>query len=368
MVIREFQHQFERLAPPSIAWKGDNIGLLLGREDETITNLLVSLDVTMEVVREAKQKKANLIVSHHPILFHPVQRITSSSRVGELVLFLTENKINVFAAHTNLDSVQWGVNFVLANALQLKNVSILSPVKESLTKIVVFVPPSHLDVVAEAMHESGAGMFSRYDQCSFRSEGIGTFRGKADAKPYIGTVGVREKTKEIRLEMLAESWKVNSVISAMKRAHPYEEVAYDIYPLVNRNAEYGLGAIGDLPKEISQKQFLSVVKKAVGAAALRFSGKTDSIRRVAVCGGSGSEFIETAIARNADAMVTADVKYHTFQEFENSLLLVDAGHYETEHLVLPALANNIQKIFSRLKHKGKVFITQHSTNPVQYIM
>ncbi len=364
MIIQEFQKQFEQIAPPAIAWKDDNIGLLLGRENDDIQNILIALDLTMDVAEEAIRKKANCIVTHHPFLFHPLKTITPKSRVGKLVLFLIEHKINLYAAHTNLDSVKWGVSFALAKKLGLNDIQILSPIKESLTKVVVFVPNDHLEKVADAMHSAGAGTFSKYDFCSFRTEGIGTFRGMNDANPFLGKVGKLEKTKEVRLEMLSEHWKVGSVISAMMKAHPYEEVAYDIYPLLNRNSEYGLGAIGTLQYKISQEDFLSLVKKKLGSKALRFSGQARSIQKVAVCGGSGTELISDAISQHADAMVTADVKYHTFQDGEKNIVLIDAGHYETEQVVLPVLAKKIQNLFAHNNHAGKVFITKHNTNPV----
>ncbi|MFZ4619379.1 MAG: Nif3-like dinuclear metal center hexameric protein [Bacteroidota bacterium] len=364
MNIQEFQKEFEKIAPPSIAWKGDNIGLLIGRPSDRITNILVALDLTMDVAREAKRKKANCIITHHPLLFHPLKNITPTSRTGEVVLFLTENKMNVYAAHTNLDSVQWGVNFVLAKKLGLTDLKILSPIKESLVSIVVFVPSTHVEQVADAMHCAGAGSFTKYDRCSFRADGTGTFRGNERSSPFIGTRGTLERVQEIRLETISELWNVGKVVTAMLKAHPYEEVAYDLIPLLNKNSEYGLGAIGVLPKPVTQKEFLGNIKQALGLKALKFSGKSSSVRTVAVCGGSGSEFIGDAVAQGADAMVTADLKYHTFQEFESKLLLVDAGHYETEHLVLPVLVKKIQQIAKRNGHSGKVFLTQQSTNPV----
>jgi len=362
--IAEFQKQFELSAPPAIAWKGDNIGLQIGRGNTVIRNILVALDCTPEVAAEAIRKNANLIITHHPLLFHPLKKITPKSRVGDLVLTLTEHRINLYAAHTNLDSVRWGVNFCLAEKLGLTDLHILSPLRESVSKIVVFVPQSHTEAVADAMHSAGAGMFAKYDSCSFRSAGTGTFRGKEHAQPYLGKVGVLERVAEDRIEMMAENWNVDAVVAAMLKAHPYEEVAYDVYPLLNRNSEYGLGAIGTMKKGLSQSAFLSLVKKKLNAAALRFSGKAKTIRRVAVCGGSGSDYISDAVAQGADAMITADLKYHTFQDFEEQLLLVDAGHYETEHVVLPALAKKCSDIAAHGTHSGKVFITQHRTNPV----
>lgn len=366
MTIKEFQKSFESILPPAIAWKNDNVGLQVGNGNDKITGVVVALDATMEIALEAKKNKANLVVTHHPLLFYPLKNVTSDSRIGELVLWFAQHNINLYAAHTNLDSVKWGVNFALATALGLKNVTILSPMKESLTKIVVFVPHDYVEKVAEAMHAAGAGTFTKYDQCSFRTEGTGTFRGMNDAKPFLGKVGMLEKAKEIRLEMLCEHWKINSVLSAMVKAHPYEEVAYDIYPLINENTEYGLGAIGNLPKKMNEKEFLGLVQKTLGTPMLRFSPSSRTVQRIAVCGGSGSEFIANALHQHADAMITADLRYHTFQAYEHQLLLIDAGHYETERFVLPVLAEKIKEILKQQTTSIKVFITKHSTNPVKY--
>lgn len=364
VTIAQFTTAFEAIAPPSIAWKGDNIGLLIGRPETAVTNILVALDLTEKVIAEAVKKRVNLIVTHHPVLFHPLKSITPSTQAGAMALSLIERNIAVYAAHTNLDSVKWGVNFSLAGSLGLRNVRILSPIEGSLSSVTVFVPGTHADAVAEAMHAAGAGMFEKYDTCSFRSEGIGTFRGGNGADPYIGSIGTVERVPEVRLEMLAEQWKLRGIIAAMLKAHPYEEVAYNVSPLSNRNREYGLGAIGDLPKGMGRRSFLTMVKRQLRATAVRYTGPDRTIRRVAVCGGSGSEFIREALAQGADAMVTADCKYHTFQEFEHSLLLVDAGHYETEAVVLPAFAEAIGTIMNAGRHRGRIFITQTSTNPV----
>ncbi len=364
MRIKDFQQQFEIIAPPAVAWDGDNVGLLVGRENNEILNIVVSLDLTMAVAKEAVKKKANLIITHHPLLFHSVKNITAGSRVGEIVLYLIENKINLYAAHTNLDSVKWGVNFILAKTLGLSEIAILSPRKESLVSISVFVPNEYVEKVADAMHGAGAGTFTKYDQCSFRSDGVGTFRGTNNANPFIGTVGKLETVKEIRLEMMVDQWKISAVVSAMLQAHPYEEVAYNINPLKNTNTDYGLGAIGVLATPLKQDSFLTLIKTKLGATAVRYTGKSKFVKRVAVCGGSGTELIRDAVSQHADAMVTADLKYHTFQDVEEKILLVDAGHYETEHIVLPVLAKKIKQILNQNRHSGKVYITKHSTNPV----
>lgn len=367
MTISEFQHSFEESTPPGAAWKNDNIGLLVGRPDLVITNILVTLDVTMEVAREALRKKANLIVAHHPIIFQPLKSVTSHSAKGQLLMFLIEHGIGVYAAHTNFDQVKHGVNFALASRLGLTTVSVLSPMRDSLTKIAVFVPPDHAETVARAMHAQGAGMFSKYDECSFRSPGTGTFRGMNDAQPFIGVVGALEKTPEVRIEMLAERWKVNAVVRAMIDAHPYEEVAYDVYPLENRNTEYGLGAVGMLPEAMMPEQFLRHTKEALGAEGLRYAGAMKKkIRRVAVCGGSGAELIDDARRAGADAFVTADLKYHVMQEAAESLFIVDAGHYETEHVALGPLADRLRQIGRSAGARGKIFVTHYTTNPIHF--
>ncbi len=366
MKLSEIQHMLEEWAPPGTAWKDDNVGLQVGSQNADIVNILLALDVTMDVAREAVQKKANLIITHHPLFFHPLRSLTSHSRAGEIALYLAEQKINLFAAHTNLDSAPGGVNFVLAELLGLKNISVLSPLPENLIKIAVFVPKEHLDRVAAAMHSAGGGTFTKYEECSFRTEGVGTFRGTHEANPFIGTKGILEIVPETKLEMLVPSWKLTDVVKAMRSAHPYEEAAFDIVPLKNRAMNVGLGAIGDLPAAMMHEAFLSMVKKKIESPVLRYSGKAHRIQRVAVCGGAGSELINDAMQNGAGAFITADVKYHTFQDAERDILLIDAGHFETEHHVIPAIEHRVKKFLQESKSSSKIYITKCNTNPVSY--
>lgn len=366
MKLFDIQHIMEQWAPPATAWKDDNVGLQVGSYDAEIVNILLALDVTMDVAREAVQRRANLIITHHPLFFHPLRSLTSNSRAGKIALYLAEQKINLFSSHTNLDSAPGGVNFVLAELLGLENVSVLSPLTESMMKVAVFVPKEHLDRVAAAMHKAGAGTFTKYEECSFRTEGVGTFRGTQKANPFIGTKGILEIVPEVKLEMIVPSWKLSGVVSAMLDAHPYEEVAYDIIPLKNRAPETGLGTIGDLPSAMTREAFLSMVRKKIGSEVLRYSGNVNRIERVAVCGGAGSSLIADAIQNGADAFVTADVKYHTFQDAERNILLVDAGHFETEHHVIAAVEHRMKKFLKESKSLSKVYVTKHTTNPVSY--
>ncbi len=367
MTIAECTQLFERTTPPGTAWKHDNIGLLVGRSDAVITNILVTLDVTMDTAKEALRRKANLIVAHHPVIFRPLSAVTSSSRTGALVMFLIENNIAVYAAHTNFDSVRHGVSFALAAALGLQSCVVLSPMKDSFTKITVFVPASHAEQVARAMHAAGGGMFSNYEHCSFRAEGVGTFTAIGDARPYIGHRGVPETTPEIRLEMLVERWKVNAVVAAMRQAHPYEEIAFDVYALENTNSEYGLGALGMLPRAVAGRKLLSLVKGALGAEGLRYAGDVQrQVTRVAVCGGGGGDLFADALAGNADAFVTADLKYHQMQDASAGMLVIDAGHFETEHIALAPLAAQLRKIGIAAGARTKTFVAHSSTNPIHF--
>ena len=365
--LGEFQRHIEEWIPLATAWKGDNSGIQIGRPESRVTNVLLALDATMEVAQEAVVKKANLIVTHHPLLFHPLRSLTPLTREGEIALFLAERRISLYAAHTNLDHVQGGVSFAMADLLGLRNVRILVPLQGSFVKLVVYVPSGHIENVAGAMHVAGAGKFTKYEECSFRSEGVGTFKGSEGARPFIGTQGVLEKTPETKLEIIVQTWRLRKVIEAMLAAHPYEEVAYDLIPLQNENSEAGLGVIGECRKAISKEQLLSLTKKAFEIPTLRYSGRINRrIKRIALCGGAGFEAFEDAIDQGADAFITSDIKYHGFQKVNDDILLIDAGHYETERHVLPLLASRIRSIAGALHAPSKVFITKHNTNSISY--
>ncbi len=367
MTFGEFQRTLEEWIPLATAWKGDNSGAQIGRKSSRITNILVALDVTMEVAEEAIRRRANLILTHHPLIFHPLRSLTPDSRAGEIALYVAEQKINLYAAHTNLDYVTGGVSTVMAAKLGLQNVKVLSPLRESVSKVIVFVPASHLESVARAMHDAGGGRFNKYQECSFRSEGVGTFKGMKGARPFIGKEGILERTREVKLEILVEKWNVTRVIGAMIKAHPYEEVAYDIIPLENESRETGLGAVGELPKAVPGRTFLKIVKQKLNVPFLRFAGNAaKSVRRVAVCGGAGSDLVTDAIRQKADAFITADIKYHSFQGAEREILFIDAGHFETEQGILPLLAERAQAIAGSYRSGSKVFITKKNTNSISY--
>ena len=355
----------EDWAPKSIAWEQDNVGLQVGSLGREVKNILICLDVDEKVVNEASRKNCNLIISHHPILFRSLKKLdTYRDKRSRIIEKLIKKDITLYSAHTNLDFTKDGVSFQLAKKLKLTNQKFLLNLSSNQNKLIVFVPINYTDKVVEAMHLAGAGIIGEYSNCSFRTNGTGTFKGSEKSNPKVGVRGKIESVEEVRVEVLVNSFDLNKVVAAMKKVHPYEEVAYDIYPLVNDNVNYGMGVIGELQKALSEKEFLNHVTKSLRIKNLRFSrGSKSKIKKVAVCGGSGTDLLDTALHHNADAFVTADVKYHTFQDAENEILLIDAGHFETEIPVLDEVKRRLEK---SLIDKTKVYKYSGSTNPIVF--
>jgi dinuclear metal center YbgI/SA1388 family protein len=366
MVIADLIQSFEEWAPRWAAWEKDNVGLQIGSGQGRATKVLVALDVTQDIVREAIARKAELIISHHPLLFRPPTSITANDAVGRLVLQLAEHGISLFSAHTNLDFARNGVSTTLAEVLGLHNIRFLTPLKNSLAKIVVFVPEGHATQVLHAMAQAGAGMIGEYSSCSFGAKGRGSFLGSAASNPSIGRRGILESVDETRLEMISPRASVPAVVAAMKAVHPYEEVAYDVYYVENSNPNFGMGALGELPKPQTLAKFLKDIKHLLGCRALRFTGNpAQNIQTVAVCGGAGSDLISDAITARADAFVTADVRYHTFERAAGEIALVDAGHWETEHIILDRMAARIRDAGKAAHSPLSVFIGKKSVNPIR---
>jgi dinuclear metal center YbgI/SA1388 family protein len=366
MKCKEIIKYLEEWAPKGIAWDRDNVGLQIGNPEREVKNVMLSLDLTGKVVSEAIRKKCNLIITHHPLLFHSIKRIdTNSNRTSKLVEMLIKNNITLYSAHTNLDFTKAGVSFQLAKKLKLNNIRFLKNLSGNQIKLSVFVPDSHIDNVADAIHNAGGGIIGEYSNCSFRTSGTGTFKGSESSNPAIGKKGKLETVEEKKLEVLADEWKLPQIIAGMKKAHPYEEVAYDLFVLKNENVNYGMGAIGELDEPMTKNAFLELVAKALNVSTLRHSNVIkNKIRKVAVCGGSGSELLAESIKQNADAFVTADIKYHTFHDAEEKIFLIDAGHNETE---LPVLDEVQKRLKEFLKNKNiKILKFTGSTNPVVF--
>ena len=357
----------ETWAPKETAWENDNVGLQVGSGERRLKNILLSLDLNSNVIDTAVKKNCNLIITHHPLLFTPLKKIdVSTDEKSKLIEKLIKRNITLYSAHTNLDFTKDGVSFQLAKKLELTEIDFLKKLPETQLKLVVFVPEQNTEAVAEAIHSAGGGIIGEYSYCSYRTKGTGTFKGSDKANPAVGKKSKLEKVVEERLEVLVDNWKLDKVIRAMKEAHPYEEVAFDLYPLKNENVNYGVGATGKLLQPMNKKEFLDFISNKLKIKNFRYAnGRNSKIKKVAVCGGSCSELLNAAISSGADAFITADIKYHTFQEAEGKILMIDAGHFETEiHSI-----NEVQKrLKNYLKNSSsiKVFKYMGSTNPVLF--
>lgn len=350
VTLREIEEIFRRWAPYEIAWKHDNVGLQVGSYDQKIRSILVTLDVTDEVIGEARKKSIDLIISHHPLLYHPLKNIVVDERIGRMIKELVKNNILLYSAHSNLDFTKNGVSIALAQKLKLKNVDFLLKNQHVQKKIVVFVPFTHSEKIMLAMSRAGAGVIGQYVSCSFQTPGYGTFKPSVAANPFIGRTGNLEKIEECRLEMVVPVWKLKDVITVMKAAHPYEEVAYDVYDLSNPSNDYGEGAIGSLIKKLPLKKFLANVKHQLRIPVLRYScNSMSSVRRVAVCGGGGVDLLQNALEQDADVFITGDIPYHRFTDGDNKMVIIDAGHFETEY---PAIETIVQVLSEEIRKQN----------------
>jgi dinuclear metal center YbgI/SA1388 family protein len=337
--IADIADALEAWAPPGSAQDYDNVGLQVGDASRSVDTALLALDATPAVLEEAERLDADLIVTHHPLLFRPLDGVTADGYVSSLALRLAEAGVGLYSAHTNLDAAPDGVSFALADRLGLTDVGFLDGYDETLYKLAVFVPEEAFDAVRQALADAGAGRIGDYEACAFAVEGTGFFKPGADTDPHIGTAGGDvESAQERKLEVEVARWNLGAVLAALDEAHPYEEVAYDLYPVHQKNSRAGLGALGRLPAPEPLSDFLERVAARLEADSLRYAGDdTAPVERVAVCGGAGSDFIGTARGAGADAYVTADVTYHEFFDVLDpagtpQMALVDPGHYETEAL------------------------------------
>lgn len=363
MKIKEVISILENLSPIALQEGYDNSGLTVGSKEQEVSGILCTLDVTMEVLEEAIQKDANLIISHHPVIFQGLKSLTGKNNVERIVIKAIQNNIALYAGHTNFDNIPNGVNEVICKKIGLTELKILSPVKDKLVKLVTFVPLDAADKVRNAIFEAGAGAIGNYDSCSYNILGEGTFQGNETTKPFVGEQGKLQKEPEIRIETILPDYLQNKVVSALIKAHPYEEVAYDLYPLNNRLNSIGAGMIGELTESISANDLFQQLKEEFKAEGIRFAGdNTKNIKRIAVCGGSGSFLINDAIRNKADAFITGDVKYHQFFDNHNNLLIIDIGHYESEQytkeLFYEVLTKNLPKF--------AVHLSEVKTNPIKY--
>ncbi len=363
MKLKKITAFLERQAPLLYQESYDNSGLQVGNYDMEVNGALVTLDITEEVVLEAINQGVNLVISHHPVIFGGLKSLTGKTMVERAVMLAIKNDIALYAAHTNLDSIREGVSGRICEMIGLKNTKILDPVEGMLRKLVVFVPEKEADKVRDALFESGAGVIGNYDSCSYNLNGEGTFRGGEDTNPFVGEKGKLHSEPEVRIETIFPLHLKGNVISAMISAHPYEEVAYDIYPLDNKYQEIGMGMTGQLEKEVTEEEFLEVLKKTFRTGVIRhspFTGK--KVKKIAVCGGAGSSLLRSAIAQNADVFVSGDFKYHQFFDAEGKILIADIGHFESEQYTRELIYDLLIKNFP----KFAVRLSEVNTNPIKY--
>lgn len=360
--IKDIINYLELLAPPIYQESYDNSGLIVGEASWLLKNVLVSLDCTEAVVDEAIAKGCNLIVAHHPIVFSGLKKFNGKNYVERTVIKAIKNDVAIYAIHTNLDNVKHGVNAKIAERLGLNNLNILAPKSGLLKKIAVYVPQTHLEQVQQALFVAGAGNIGNYSECSFYSTGTGTFKGNEQSKAFVGEKGKQHQEAELKLEVLVDDARLGSAIAAMIAAHPYEEVAYDVYSVANTNSQIGSGMIGDLPEALAPEAFLAHLKKCMNTNVIKYTPVNKQIKKVAVCGGSGSFLLKNAISAGADAFVTADFKYHEFFDAEQRLMIADIGHYESEIFTINLLADEMLKKF----HSFAVILSEINTNPINY--
>ena len=363
MLLKTIITELERFAPLSYQESYDNCGLLTGHNELEVTGALLCLDCTEAIVDEAIQKKCNLIIAHHPIIFSGLKKINGNNYVERTIIKAIQNNIAIYACHTNLDNVKLGVNKKIADKLGLINQHILAPKKSLLKKLVTFVPATHLEKVRQDLFNAGAGNIGNYSQCSFINEGLGSFKPNEFSNPFSGTKGELSIENETRLEVIFETINENQIISALKQNHPYEEVAYDVYQLENNYQNIGSGMTGDLEKSMSEKDFLELLKSVFKLKFLKYTSFLNkSIKKVALCGGSGSFLLKNAINSKSDIYISSDFKYHEFFDAENKILIADIGHYETEQFTPEIFYEIISNKFPTFAS----YLTETNTNPVNY--
>jgi dinuclear metal center YbgI/SA1388 family protein len=365
MTIANIIEHLERIGPLSYQENYDNCGLITGSSSWACTGVLVSLDATESVVREAIDKKCNLLISHHPIIFRGLKKLSGNSYVERAVITAIKNDIAIYALHTNLDNVKDGVNGRMADVLKLKNRSALQPKSGTLKKLFTFAPLDKAEQVRNAIFSTGGGQIGNYSECSFNVEGNGTFRAGEGADPYVGKIGERHHEKETRIEVIFPAFLESKVVQAMIAAHPYEEVAFDVIDLANPHPGVGSGLVGELEEPMEEYAFLAFLKQSFNLQVIRHTPLTGRlVKTVAICGGAGSFLIDKALAKKADFFVTADLKYHEFFDADGSAVIADIGHFESEQFTIDLIHEILKVKFSNFA----LLKTEVNTNPVNYFL
>ncbi len=362
--IKEVVDFLETIAPSVYQESYDNCGLLTGNQKDIVQRILVTLDCTEAIIDEAIAKRCNLVVAHHPIIFGGLKKLTGQNYVERTIIKAIKNDIAIFAIHTNLDNVLQGVNKKIAEKIGLTNLRVLAPKKGTLMKLTTFVPLEAKEKVLQALHAAGAGSIGNYKNCSFQLVGEGTFQPTGNANPALGKIGRQETVQEVRIEVLFATPNKSHLIAALKKVHPYEEVAYYLHQLENENPEVGSGIIGELEKPMELLPFLTSLKTNMNTACIRYTQPLPlPIKRVAICGGSGSFLLPQAIAAKADVFVSADFKYHEFFNADGKIVVADIGHFESEQFTKDLLSVVLTEKFTTF---ATTFSTTN-TNPISYL-
>jgi dinuclear metal center YbgI/SA1388 family protein len=358
----------EKWAPKQLAYDWDNVGLQVGSYNQPVNKIMVTLDVLESVVDEAIQKEVNLIIAHHPLLFKPMKQINFDSPQGRVIRKLIDHQITVYAAHTNLDAAVGGVNDMLCQSIGIQATgNLLESSTQSLLKIVVYVPKTHIEQIRSALSNSGAGHIGNYSHCTFQTKGEGTFKPLEGTNPYIGTTNQLEFVDEVRMETIVPEEKLNQVITSILKAHPYEEPAYDIYPLKNSGKRFGIGRVGVLPQKTTLEALCNLIKKSLNISSLKITGDLQKkVEKVAILGGSGEKYIHTAKQKGADVYITGDMTFHTAQDaWQMGLSVIDAGHYIEKIMK----KHTVDYLKNELKNHSSIEILMSETNtdPFQFI-
>lgn len=364
MKITEVTKLLENRFPLSFQESYDNSGLIIGDSSWEIDAALITVDITEEIIDEAIQKKASLIIAHHPLIFNGLKKINGNNWIERSIVKAIKNNIAIYAIHTNFDNLIDGTNQYLAKKLNLNNQKTLRPIKGNLLKLVVYCPSDYAEKVRDALFEAGAGQIGNYENCSFNLDGLGSFKAEENANPFVGKIGQLHWEKETRIETILPKHNKNQVLAALLNSHPYEEVAYDLYALENEFTQSGAGIIGDLTTPVEAEIFLKNIKDITGSQCIRHTKiKKEKIKKIAICGGSGAFLISDAKSALADIYLTGDIKYHEFFEADNKMIIADIGHYESEQFTKEILYEILKENFPTFAFlKSDI-----NTNPINYL-
>lgn len=362
--ISNIIEEIEKTAHPSLQESYDNSGLITGSLQWECTGVLLCLDALEAVIDEAINKKCNLVLAHHPIVFSGLRSLTGKNYIERTIIKAIKNDIAIYAAHTNLDNVIEGVNHKIAQKLSLKNIRILAPKRGLLKKLYTYVPESHTETVKNSLFNAGAGHVGNYSECSFTISGQGTFKGGDNTQPYVGKKGERHTEKEDKIELIFPAYLEKKILNALFSSHPYEEVAYEIITLDNIHQEIGSGIIGDLDVPVETTAFLSGLKSQMNTHVIRHTVPVkDRVQKIAICGGAGSFLLNAALGNHADVFITGDYKYHQFFDADNKIVIADIGHFESEQFTIELFYDILIKKFPNFA----LYLTSVITNPVKYL-